>query len=448
MGNLAGHHQLNRNIFSGSITAAMGIVLSIISYPIYLHFLGAGLYGLWIILSVVISFSAIGGLGIDDAIVKYVAQEYGKNNKENILKYISTSINFLIICGILIIAVLISIIDVIRGFLNLGIQYSELFYAIFPFIVILSVFIFIVNLINSVLKGLGRFDQASYFLLSGRIIAVSIAIVLLTSGYSIWSLYWGQLLSFIYVLIISAIFIHREIGAFYNPWKFDAKSLWILIKFGGMLTVSKVISMLLVPFVKIVIVRYIGLSDVAYFEIAHKIVLQIRSLFERGISAIMPEISRLTTAAHNQEKEISRIIFKAYKLILFLGLPTFILLILVGDTIIKAWLATEYNVAISTTFKIIAIGFTFNLLIIPIYYHFMALGKVKYCFYNHLVQAVLNFVLISILLFANIISYYLFVVTFAISVCVSALVLLILYYNNTGIPFRYIGRLGGLKFGR
>jgi len=88
---LVGHHQLNRNIFSGSITAAMGIVLSIISYPIYLHFLGANLYGLWIILSVVITFSAIGGLGIDDAIVKYVAQEYGKNNKENILKYISTS---------------------------------------------------------------------------------------------------------------------------------------------------------------------------------------------------------------------------------------------------------------------------------------------------------------------------------------------------------------------
>jgi O-antigen/teichoic acid export membrane protein len=443
-----GQHQLNKNIFSGSITAAMGIVLSIISYPIYLHFLGANLYGLWIIVSVVISFSAIGALGIDEAIVKYVAQEYGKNNKENILKYISTSINFLVICGILIIAILMSLKDVIRGFLNLGIQYSELFYAIFPFIVILSVFIYIVNLINSVLKGLGRFDQASYFLLGGRIIAISIAIVLLTSGYSIWSLYWGQLLSFIFVLIISAIFIYRKIGAFYNPWKFEVKSFWILIKFGGTLTLSKVISMLLVPFVKIVIVRYIGLSDVAYFEIAHKIVLQIRSLFERGISAIMPEISRLTTATHNQEKEISRIMFKAYNLILFFGLPTFILLIFVGDTIIKAWLATEYNVAISTTFKIIAIGFTLNLLIIPIYYHFMALGKVKYCFYNHLVQAVLNFGFISLLLLTNIIDYYLFVVSFAVSVGVSALVLLILYCKNIGAPFKHIGRFAGQKFGR
>jgi O-antigen/teichoic acid export membrane protein len=424
------------------------MVLSIISYPIYLHFLGASLYGLWVILSVVITFSAIGGLGIDDAIVKYVAQEYGKNNKENILKYISTSINFLIICGIFLVIILICITDIIRGCLNLAVQYSGLFLAIFPFIAVLSVFIFIVNLINSVLKGLGRFDQASYILLSGRAFALLISILFFINGYRIWGLYWGQLLSFVFVLIVSAVFIHREIGRFYNPWKFELKSLWILIKFGGTLTVSKVISMLLVPFVKIVIVRYIGLSDVAYFEIAHKIVLQIRSLFERGISAIMPEISRLTTAAHDQEKEISRIIFKAYKLILFLGLPTFILLIFAGDIIIKPWLATEYNVAISTTFKIIAIGFTLNLLIIPIYYHFMALGKVKYCFYNHLVQAVLNFGLISLLLLTNIIDYYLFVVSFAVSVGVSALVLLILYCKNVGVLFKHNGGFAGQKFGR
>jgi UPF0716 family protein affecting phage T7 exclusion len=64
------------------------------------------------------------------------------------------------------------------------------------------------------------------------------------------------------------------------------------------------------------------------------------------------------------------------------------------------------------------------------------------------VQAVLNFGLISLLLLTNIIDYYLFVVSFAVSVGVSALVLLILYCKNVGVLFKHNGGFAGQKFGR
>ncbi len=53
------------------------------------------------------------------------------------------------------------------------------------------------------------------------------------------------------------------------------------IKFGGTLTVSMVIYMLLEPFIKVVITKYIGLAEVTYFEIANRSVTQIRQTLMR-----------------------------------------------------------------------------------------------------------------------------------------------------------------------
>ena len=98
--------QLKRNIFSGSLAAGIGILTSIVAYPVYLHFLGAELYGLWALLNIVIFFSSIGNIGVDEAIVKYVAAEYEKKNIDAVITYISTGLSLLFINGIVIYVVL------------------------------------------------------------------------------------------------------------------------------------------------------------------------------------------------------------------------------------------------------------------------------------------------------------------------------------------------------
>ena len=51
------------------------ILILLVSYPIYLKYLGIEFYGLWAILSVVVSFSEFARLEIDIAVIKYVAEE-------------------------------------------------------------------------------------------------------------------------------------------------------------------------------------------------------------------------------------------------------------------------------------------------------------------------------------------------------------------------------------
>lgn len=422
--------QLRKNIFSGSLAAAGSVIVSVVAYPIYLHFLGAELYGLWAVLTVIIFFSSIGNFGIDEALIKYIAEEYEKKNIENIKEFISTGINLLLVNGIIIFIILKLLENLLLSALNLNAAYVLVFKNIFPYIVILSVFILIVNFVNAILKGLGRFDHASYILLSGRVFALLISILLFINGYKIWSLYWGQLLSFVFVLLLSSHFVGRIIGIFYNPLKGKKAMLVRLVKFGGTITVSKAFAMFLEPFIKVAITRYIGLTEVTYFEIANKVVMQIRSLFERGISAIMPEVSRLSATIKNAKVRISEMMRRVNRLNVLVGSSVFILLFFIGEPLLKLWLSAGYCEVITIAFRIIIVGYLINLLSVPSYYYFMGSGQVRFCFFNHLIQTVLNFILVVVLISFDIVNFQLLITVYASSVAISSIVLMIMYHNN------------------
>jgi K+ transporter len=55
--------QLRVNIFSGVAATMVNIIVMAIAYPIYLHFLGYEQYGVWLVLSVVLTFAQLGNLG-------------------------------------------------------------------------------------------------------------------------------------------------------------------------------------------------------------------------------------------------------------------------------------------------------------------------------------------------------------------------------------------------
>jgi O-antigen/teichoic acid export membrane protein len=191
--------------------------------------------------------------------------------------------------------------------------------------------------------------------------------------------------------------------------------------------------MLLEPFIKVVIARYVGLAEVAYFEIANKIVYQIRSLFERGVSAIMPEVSRLSAEVVNAKSKITNVMKKIIRMNFLIGTSVFIVLFILCEPLLKLWLSDEYNRTIILAFRIIVLGYTVNLISVPMYYYFMGIGRVKYCFYNHSIQALLNFTLIMAFISANIMNFSLVSIVYSVSIAISAIILIYFYYRNTGV---------------
>ncbi len=81
--------QLRVNIASGFVTTAVNVLLMVVSYPLYLHYLGYEKVGVWLLLSSVQNFAQLGVLGIGPALTKLVAEERGREDADGAQQYVS-----------------------------------------------------------------------------------------------------------------------------------------------------------------------------------------------------------------------------------------------------------------------------------------------------------------------------------------------------------------------
>ena len=153
--------------------------------------------------------------------------------------------------------------------------------------------------------------------------------------------------------------------------------------------------MFLVPFNKVIISRYIGVSSVPVFEIAFNGTMQLRGIIEAGLRTTMPEISRIsadmTKKGRDKIKEIQR---KGLKLILTFGLAFYGIIMLTSPWLLHLWLGEKYNPYISIAFRIMLLGTYFSLIGVPAFYILMGMGRVKYILWANIFQSLSNTIIV------------------------------------------------------
>ena len=421
--------QLKKNVLSGSVLAGASILLLLAAYPVYLKYLGAEQYGLWATLSVVVFFSQLGELGINNALIKYVAGEFGKKNFKGITEYTTTSLYILIIPFSLIILVLFLFTTQITGFLDLKSSYISEAERLIPLMGLLSVFIMFVELAKGVLMGVGRVDIANYTFLLGRIIQVAASVILIIGGFGIWGLFWGTVFSYIvtFIVYLYILCVRYKIKIFRIDG-FAKSCLHNLLSFGGTMFSTKVTKILVQPFNKVIIAKYVGLPSVTYYELALKGALSLRGLYEMGLKAIMPKVSELQQKAMEINHAIKSIHRQSIKFIFFFGLPAFCILFALAKFVLSIWLGESYNPQISMALRWFLFGYIINLFAVPSYFIFMGLNKVHLCFYAALLSSFGHSGVILFFIFAGFsVSLNLIVAVNAFAIIGEAL-FMIMYY--------------------
>lgn len=389
--------QLRVNMASGVLMAAINIVVLGIAYPVYLHFLGYEKYGVWLVLATVLSFVQMGGnLGIQSAVMKLVAEEYGRKNIRGVQSYAGMAIATLTVSGTVgLVAVLCLKMQIIRAF-RLGGDNAILASRLLPYIGLLCIYIFIVRVLNATLSGLGRMDLANYIQTGGRIVAVAVAAVLLYSGRGIESLLIGNTLSYVFIHVVSLICIWRITHIHLLRLRnLDAQRGKRLLRFGGAVFGGSVISMLFSPFNKLMLSRYVGVASVPIYDIAFRGSVQVRSLVQAGLRPLMPEISRLSAnMTRNAKARISQIYRRAMRFIFLFGTPVCGGLIMSITPLLKFWLGPRFVDELPIAFRIMLASVFLNLLSVPSYYTLQGLGMVRYTLIAHIILSGVSAVII------------------------------------------------------
>ena len=396
---------------SGVATSVINTGLIFLSYPLYLHFLGYEKLGVWLVLSTIISFVQMSNLGLGSAVTKLVAEEYGRGDIAAIQGYVATALATLMVTGIIALGALILFRTSIVGIFRLGDDNARTAIQLLPFMGILTLYVFLVQILSATLSGLGRMDQVNYRDSFCRVISLSVGVALLYRGFGLIGLLVASAVSNLFMHAASVVLIRRIISVpLVRIDRWDRQRFTKLLSFGGGVLGSSLISMFLSPFNKLMLSRYAGVSTVPIYEIAFTGSMQIRSLVEVALRALMPEISRIAAEKNEQSlKRVASIYRRSIRIIWSAGFPVYVLAFLLATPLLKVWLGGTFLESLPVVFRIMLIGSFLSLLCVPAYYTLMGFSGIKHCFLSSVAQAITNVSIVSlIVLTAGVLSIHSF----------------------------------------
>jgi len=392
------------NVISGSVTMLFNVALNTVCYSVYINKLGYEKYGLWLILSTILTFVQLGNLGLMPVIIKIVAQEYELKNFKSIIKYVTTALYSLIFSGAILVLLLIFSKGLVVDAFKLNNANAEIISNLLPFMAVFSVYIFLVQVYTSTLSGLGYMNISNYVESMGRFIALIVAVILIDNGMGIYGLFWGTITSYLIVHIVITIIIRKKLGkvSFIKISDLDSGCLKKLLSLSYGVFGGSIVVMLVNPFNKLILSRLAGPSAVSVYEISFNASMQLRALFESAFKSIIPEISRCKTLLdENKLNYIDFIVKQSNRLIKYIAIPVWLFAIILSDYILDIWLINNIDNSLYLSFKVMLVAIFISLLGVPYYYILIGLGETNKVFISNIIQSVICFTLVLCIIKIN-----------------------------------------------
>jgi len=389
--------QLTKNSLSGVSRSVIITLTFLVAYPIYISKLGVQTFGVWVMLNVIIMWSQLGTLGIPQTIMKFVAGSAANGDRKELVEYISSSLSIILISGIAIAILLFFVKKPLGNFLKVPATIKPQMPSFIFFTGLVVLVSFLAQSINSILSGIGRMDLANINEIIGNLLGAAVSIFLILKGFAIWGLLLGSMVNFSIVFILASLLAILNLK--FIPYSFKAikkAKLKKAINFGGTLFAGSIFAMFLEPFNRFILGQYVSLAATTIYDVASKILLAVRNIGDSALRPLIPQVS-----AHNNLKENNKIISLnkiAINSILTFVVPLLLILLFSGHKLLPLWLGKVNLPNLNLNIRIMMLGCFFNLLVVPIYYTFMGIGKVKVCFKAHLIHALINCFLILTLI--------------------------------------------------
>lgn len=351
-------------------------ILSIPCMGILARSLSVGEFGLFALIFALIGYASIFDLGLNRAIIRFVA--INTDNQEKIEKILGTSLITLTIIGCIISGIFISNINFFINLLNitninLNHIKSALLYAglSIPFFLVTQCF-------TGYLEGLQKFKLLNIqkTITSSLIVVLPICGVLIEGNieYAIFGLFVARVLN----LFISYLFY-----IFFD--KVNLKKDWNILKemffFGGWVTVSNILSPVMVYFDKFFLSYFTTMTNVGFYTISTEVVNKISILPSSISRALFPLLS---STKNNEILEYKKSILIFFISITIVVIPIFIF----ADKLILIWVGEKYLGLPVDVLRILLIGLIFNSIAQAPFTLLQAIGLAKVTAIVHLVEII------------------------------------------------------------
>lgn len=430
-------------LFFNSI-AAIGQVLIVgivylVLYRYLLVTLGIELLGVWSLIIASTSLALIANFGISTSIIKFVATYYARNDFDRLRKLIFTAAVFIIgTYSIISVVILIAGTYVLPHFIEA--KYLPIALEILPFSLLSLIINALGGVISSCLDGIQKNYIKSYIVSFSSIVLFALS-VLLTPKFGLKGLIFAQIFQAIIVLVASIYYLSKSIKSIFTlQWNWSKSLFKEIINYGIKMQALSFMQMSFEPVTKALLSKYGGLAMVGYYEMASRLVTQLRGLIVSANQVIIPVVAE---AKETKETYVKELYIKTFSIVLLFDIVLITGIIITAPIVSFLWIGKIVPFFLFAVVLNSIVAFV-NICSNPAYFSYLGEGKLNWLIYSYIAITVLN----------PILSYFLgiefngygVVVGWNIAFLIGSLLVLFSYHQKNHISLKSLLSLHDLWF--
>jgi O-antigen/teichoic acid export membrane protein len=348
-----------KNVGSSWFALGLNILVGIFISPYIIHHLGDDAYGLWVLIFSITGYYGLFDLGIRSSIVRYVATYSATRNQEELNRLISTAL--FTYSGIGTIAILITLAGTFCVDSIFRIEPGFLHTARWLFLIVGSAVAlgFPIGVFGGVLEGLQRFYPLNFTSIGATLLRAAAIVIAIRHGHGLLAVAAITVSLPLISGLVNAILVLSILPLRLSIKNFNRDSVRRIAAYSSSTFVIIVASRLRFKTDAVVIGTFVSAAAITYFTIGSKLVDYAGEVVS-GLAQVFVPMSSESDATGDLAglRKIFVAGNRACALIIF---PIAAILIILGKSVIEAWVGARYVAASYPVLLVLVIPSTFML---------------------------------------------------------------------------------------
>ena len=380
--------RISKNIIT-SIAQVLFVGLSyLFIYKYLIITLGVSQLGIWSIILATSSVANIANFGIASGLVKFVADYNATDKKGEIPKLVLTALTSLFLFFIIFIIFIYFIgINLFKYFIEP--QFIDIATKIFPYSLACLLINSLASVFSSVLEGIQKNYIKNYIIIFTTILFVILTYYFVPK-YKLLGVAYAQLIQSLVLLIIVIFIFKKKIKEkLLKKENIDFNTFKLLYNFGIKFQGIYLLLMFYEPITKGLISKFGGLVLLGYYEMASRLINQIRAVIVNSNQIMIPVVAHTLNTKKNELRNLYK---SAFNLTFIVDVLLIINILAFAPFISLIWIGHSENM-FTYSMLILCISTFINILNTPSYFNYIGQGKLNQILISHLIMSLLNLVL-------------------------------------------------------
>ncbi len=338
---------------------ALAVTLAVT--PFVLGHLGPAAYGVWLLFTQALGYSGLLDLGVTPALVRYVAEARGREDRQALRHTLGTALRFHAAAGAACLVLGLLFAAGVHRWFDLGELPADAARQTAVLAALATAIGFPATALTAALRGFQRFDLAAGLGVASHLVRAAATFAALTLGMGLPGLAGAALLGSFVALIGGGILLKRISGLGLESVSAGSRAtLRRLLSFGAFSLVGAVGWQLAYGADLIVIGAILTVADAAHFGLALNVIAMASAFVGAFTGNLMPLAS--VYRARGQTESLQTTYLWGTRVAATLALPQLIVLFVEGTSLLSRWVGPKVGTPAGEILQVLVLAYLPNLL--------------------------------------------------------------------------------------